>query len=338
MAELDDNLALCYEAVRSGKAAAPRSANQYYFKSSQPKKDTKRHEFLLGATRGSNYRKIMEFNATTQKWEAVDIYKDAKLATRRKLVQGVLTDTTLSRKQQRQKIDGYMQQWGKDYFWGNVEYDDGSVGTRMGRSAVFENQDRKKQKTMMAKYMGESRQSVKDVLNLQDDDPQKQQFYGMFMTFLDADSARRFGVGNCDEKASLAAEYIVHNTPGGKNLAVCSLEEEFKGATGWLTGAGGDHVFLVYGLDQEDTSVSNWGPNAVIVDGWMNDAYPAQHHLEWKYGYNYKGQRINLKQFTVRNMVCVSYRNHIDTRYFWHLKQGKDAPVWNTNPGYRPPS
>jgi hypothetical protein len=43
----------------------------------------------------------------------------------------------------------------------------------------------------------------------------------------------------------------------------------------------------------------------------MNDAYPAQHHLAWKHGYNYNSQRISLKQLHIRNMVCVSYKAHI---------------------------
>jgi hypothetical protein len=110
----------------------------------------------------------------------------------------------------------------------------------------------------------------------------------------------------------LAALYLLDRTPGGVRLALYALEEEHKGVTGLITGAGGDHVFAIYGHDAVTDRIGSLGPNAIIVDGWMNDAYPAQEYLTPKHGLNYNNERINLKQFTTRNMVCVSYRNHIE--------------------------
>jgi hypothetical protein len=89
------------------------------------------------------------------------------------------------------------------------------------------------------------------------------------------------------------------------------LDSKHKGITGIVTGSGGDHAFCVLGHDTVAADISSLGPNAIIVDGWMNDAYPAQKYLSLKHGLNYNDERINIKQHTTRSMVCCSYRNHI---------------------------
>ncbi|MFN7925305.1 MAG: hypothetical protein U0Q16_34725 [Bryobacteraceae bacterium] len=125
--------------------------------------------------------------------------------------------------------------------------------------------------------------------------------------------AEEAGAGNCGEKSALTVEYLRSKAPSGCHIAWLAYDRSYKN---------GDHAFCVIGTAARltnggMTSVGQWGDASVLVDGWMNDAYPAQHPFAWKYGYNYNGVRINPKQMAVRTKLCVQFRDHIVVRGSW---------------------
>jgi hypothetical protein len=317
---LDENLALGLAAVKYAKEKVRRSANQHYFKSKSPFKQNKRNDFLLGATRTTNYiEKYVEKEEDGETKRYFDkIKKDPLLAQRRKEIE-LIVASTMTKREKNKKIDELMKKWGKDYFWeggsdGKVHWSDKKDGWKGKDSfgnhrALLSSYSNEKKLDHLKKYTTRSEDNIIDSWNNEDE---RGLLLNEYLTFISAANAKRFGVGNCQEKAEVACEYIFKHGPGGRRLALFCLEEEHKGLTGIITGAGGDHVFGIYGFDTVATSIDGLGPNAVVLDGWMNDAYPARHHLKAKYGTNYDNKRINLKQFTCRNMVCVSYRNHIE--------------------------
>jgi len=74
--------------------------------------------------------------------------------------------------------------------------------------------------------------------------------------------ASTYGAGNCGEQAAVAFFYL--RDQGAKPIALMAL-------------ANADHAFVLIGfgpLSQEWEPYS-WGPNAVICDPWLNQAYPA---------------------------------------------------------------
>jgi hypothetical protein len=336
MGRLEENLALCFQAVRHAKQGASRSANQHYYYSKSPFADRVRHEFLLSCTRGSNYG----VSSVDQDGNIDGLVKDPDVVLRRKMVQQLM-QSSLSRSQKMKQLDIFIKQWGKDYFWERCI----GYSTVMNVGFNGDQGDREWVRSKIVKYGGISRSDFGQM-----SDEQFQVVMQRTNMKQAARYAAKFGVGNCDEKASLAAEFLVDWSLPGRKLACCYCDPAHKGLTGGIVSklqgdeqaGGGDHVFCVYDLEEVSESVREWGKNAVIVDGWMNDAYPARHHLLWKYGFNYKGQRINLKQLTIRNMICISYQNHIKTRYCWTLEEGparKDALAKNKlkvgdNPGY----
>jgi len=281
MPQLEDNLRLGLEAVKYAKGQVKRSGNQTYFKPWRPHTDRKRNEFILGATRGGNY-----FKDNDDKW-----VKDNVMAQRRRDLLQVLRSNE-SAKQKDARIDTMRNQWGEDYFW------EGTTKWQLSQVRTID--------TIM-KATGRTRQEIEDAINNGD----TVDLLNLYNTAASAKKAMKYGVGNCQEKAEVACMYIMDHTPGGVRLALYQLERGHKGYTGKITGEGGDHVFGIYGLDTVTDNISTLGPNAIVIDGWMNDAYPARKHLDWKHGYNYNDERINLKQLTVRNMVCISYKAHI---------------------------
>ena len=314
MGLLEENLKLGLQAVKYAKENITRSANQHYFKSTSPFQQNKRNDFLLGATRNGSYV-AMEY----EDGSFAGMEKDDEMSKRRKQLEQLIA-TPMDKKEKKKKIDALMKEWGQQYFWGgnNIMRKPGT-GLDSRWDTLSSNEKIKK----IAKRLGVPENEIRDIFNGTDQD--KINFvWNMYQTKFSADNAKKFGVGNCQEKGELAALYIMDQTPGGVRLALFSLEEEHKGVTGLITGQGGDHVFAVYGHDNVATSISALGPNAIIVDGWMNDAYPAQKHLSVKHGQNYNNVRINIKQFTTRNMVCVSYRSHIQClRDFGILEAGR---------------
>ena len=301
MGLLEDNLKLGLEAVKYAKENIARSANQYYFKTLSPFKDKERNQFLLTATRGGAYRATWDDNGGFDKY-----VKSDEIMQRRKQLE-LLIASPMDKKLKQKKIDEYMKAWGANYF---------KNGSQIGQSApgaptsAFQLRSEDERYKKVAKVLGKSQQEVKTILE-GTDDVQIDFIIKIFLTKFSADNAKKFGVGNCMEKGELAALYLMDQSPGGIRLALYCLEEQHKGLTGLVTGAGGDHLFAVYGHDSNAANIGALGPNAIIVDGWMNDAYPAQRFLTPKHGLNYNNVRINLKQFTTRNMVCVSYRSHV---------------------------
>jgi hypothetical protein len=318
MSVLEENLQVGLAAVKHAKEHVRRSANQHYFKSKHPFKQNKRNAFLLSATRTSNYTKTQQWDEDEEKWYSVSIEKDPDQVARRKELEQVVHSNGTKREKEK-KIDKMIKKWGKDYFWngggdGAPKWSEEKgaflrTSSYGSRSRLFDEYSGQKAFHHLQKHTSRTDEEIKDAW---DDDDEREVLMNEYLTFISASNAKKFGVGNCQEKAEVACEYIIRNGPRGRKLALFCLEEEHKGLTGIVTGAGGDHVFGVYGFDQVATSVDALGPNAVIVDGWMNDCYPARHHLKSKYGVNYNKERINLKQFTCRNMVCVSYQHHIE--------------------------
>src|SRR5579884_1980387 len=263
MSRVKENWELCLKAVEYAKSGAPRSANQHYFYSKSPIADKIRHEFLLDCTRGSNYRQ-----------EGKKYVKDPQMTERRRLVQDLMTGTRPQADKKRQ-LDLWIDQWGFDYFEKAADLDE-----------VFESLSMKKKWKKIQKHTGISRKEFKALSTEELAD-----FIEMFKVRYRNHHTAKFGVGNCYEKAMLAAEYLADWSLPGRKLAICCLQKEHKGVTGHLVAlfskeenaGGGDHVFCVYDLDATSERVSEWGPNAIIVDGWMNDAYPAQEYLTWKY-------------------------------------------------------
>ena len=282
MSNLQENLALALKAVKYAKQHVRRSANQHYFKTTSPFQEKKRNEFLLGATRGTGYveQTVKDASGDTTKVQI----KDPILDTRRQMVAELLASNR-TKAEKDDQLDEWIEAWGQYYFWGSVP----NVVRFDAKPEV------------VARKGSQVPQDKQDMLE--------------YENATVAAKAKKFGVGNCFEKAHVAAQYIMDQTPGGRRLAIYSLDPDHPGVTGMLTGEGGDHSFAVYGMDHAATNIESLGPDAIIVDGWMNDAYPARHHVKWRYGTNYKGERINLKQFTTRNMICVSYRNHLHVSY-----------------------
>ena len=289
MARLEDNLELCRKAVGAAKEAAKRSANQTYYKVGSQMGNKARNEFLLSCTRGSNYTKQGWINNDTKaEWFEYD--KDVLLTSRRKQVAAVMGNSLLSTKRKAEEIDKFRLAWGNDYFWkklvAQIEVDDGHRGV-----------DEVRMYSKLSKYTGKTTTQIKSL-----DEAGFEDLIEFFRMKRMAASARKFGLGNCDEKGALVAEYLVNYSPAGRVLACCYCDPDHLGFTGRLMGkddegnpkGGGDHVFCVYDMQNPGNSVSGWGDDAVIADGWMNDAYPAKHHLKWKYGYNYNDKRINL--------------------------------------------
>ncbi|HZL26574.1 MAG TPA: hypothetical protein VFC39_08600 [Acidobacteriaceae bacterium] len=282
MGQLEDNLKLGLEAVKYAKGLVKRSANQTYFKPLRPQINKKRNEFILGATRGGNFLKN----------QAGKFTRNDIMANRRNELYEVISGN-LPLKQKEARIDVMRNVWGEDYFW---------QGT-----AKWELEDHTTIQ-VMAKVTGKPEDEVRTAML----GGGTEDMIDLYNTYAKARKAIKYGVGNCQEKAEVACTYIMDHAPGGVRLALYALERGHKGVTGLITGEPGDHVFGVYGLNTVTDNIGTLGPDAIIVDGWMNDAYPARKYLDWKHGYNYNDERINLKQFTVRNMVCVSYRAHVE--------------------------
>jgi hypothetical protein len=303
---LQENLDLALKAVNYAKEHVRRSANQHYFKSANPFQEKRRNQFLLGATRGTGYveQTAKDPSGLSMKTQI----KDPILDTRRQMVAQLLASNRTKAEKDAQ-IDEWIEAWGLLYFWGSVPSD-----------VRFEEKPE-----VVAMRGSPVPQDKKDLTE--------------YENATIASKAKKFGVGNCFEKAHVAAQYILDQSPGGRRLAIYSLDPNHPGVTGMVTGEGGDHAFAVYGMDYAATNIESLGPDAIIIDGWMNDAYPARHHLKWKYGYNYNGVRINLKQFTTRNMICVSYRNHLLVTYnFGVLAPGiKILEVPNAEPVIQQP-
>jgi len=301
MGVLEDNLRLGLEAVKYAKQQVRRSANQTYIKYGASFSNQKLNEWLLKATRGGEYS--MEFKKTGENEEGEDIgrwewTKDVLMCERRQEVENILLSSDADGVKE-EKLIRKMNSWGKNCFvqWGKFEAPDGD-DSRWDSFSL----DEKNRK--MTKRLGKSKQEVE--LN-------HDAMVDQYITQFTADDAKKFGTGNCDEKAHVAATYILNRTPGGKRLTIYQLDPKHKGVTGFLQGkdGGGDHVFAVYGHDNVTTNIGSLGASAIIVDGWMNDAYPAQHYLALKHGLNYDNARINIKQHTTRSMVCCSYRSHV---------------------------
>jgi hypothetical protein len=72
--------------------------------------------------------------------------------------------------------------------------------------------------------------------------------------------------GNCNEKSSVAATWLLENRLGNDIIV-------------WANGGSYDHAYVVYDFRGAhwDPNIANWNEEAVIVDGWTSDWYPARH-------------------------------------------------------------
>jgi hypothetical protein len=301
MAQLEENLKLGLEAVKYAKGQVRRSGNQHYYKSMTPFKDVKRNEFLLSATRGGSW--IGDLNDKGE----IFYTKDNLMSQRRKEIEQIIASSDPQSVKDK-KIDKCIKDWGKDYFSG------WDLLSRPGKDGQYNSRwqtlNGPEQIRKMAKKTGYDPQDIYDAA-VDGDQTQWNEMYNFFVTKVHSDNAKKFGTGNCGEKAEVAALYLLDRTPGGLRISLYQLDPKHKGVTGIVTGAGGDHAFCVLGHNTVAADIGSLGPNAIIVDGWMNDAYPAQKYLSLKHGLNYNNERINIKQHTTRSMVCCSYRSHI---------------------------
>lgn len=300
MGQLEDNLKLGLEAVKHAKGEVRRSGNQHYYKSSEPFKQSKRNRFLLAATRGGSHSPSLTDEGEIQ-WT-----KDDQMSQRRHQIEAIVSSSD-PQSVKNKKIDKCIKAWGKSYFNNFDMFDRPGDGKYDSRWQTLSG-DQQLQK--MSKKLNMSQNEVLTAAQ-KDDQTEFNELFNLFKTTIHADNAKKFGVGNCGEKAEVAALYLLDRTPGGLRISLYQLDPDHKGVTGILTGAGGDHAFCVLGHDTVSNDIGTLGPNAIIVDGWMNDAYPAQKYLSLKHGLNYNNVRINIKQHTTRSMVCCSYRSHI---------------------------
>lgn len=253
MSQLQENLKLGLQAVKYAKENVKRSANQHYFKSSSPFQQNKRTDFLLGATRGGSYQ-AMEY----QDGSFAGFEKDDEMAQRRKQLAQLIA-MPMDKKEKQKKIDGLMKAWGSQYFWGGNSV---MSGTKE-RPSAWQQKTYDEQMGKIAKTLNIPVKDVKDIF-ASNDQAEIDFVYKVFITKLTADNARKFGVGNCQEKGENAILYLLDHTPGGQRISLYCLEEEHKGVTGIVTGAGGDHVFGVYGHDAVTNNIGSLGPNAII--------------------------------------------------------------------------
>lgn len=301
MGQLEDNLKLGLEAVKYAKGQVRRSGNQHYYKSSSPFKETKRNEFLLSATRGGSYKLDVDDETGDYSWE-----KDAQMSQRRNQIEQIIASSDPQHIKDK-KIDKCIKQWGKSYFRNWDMFDEVGNGKYKSRWDTMTPEQRLHK---MSKKTGIAPNDI-ITASQKDDKSEIDGMFNLFKTQLHAQDAKKFGTGNCGEKAEVAALYLLNRTPGGLRISLYRLDPKHKGVTGIITRSGGDHAFCVLGHTAVADDISALGPNAIIVDGWMNDAYPAQKYLSLKHGINYNNERINIKQHTIRSMVCCSYRSHI---------------------------
>ncbi|WP_347251442.1 hypothetical protein [Legionella sp.] len=91
--------------------------------------------------------------------------------------------------------------------------------------------------------------------------------------------AKKYSLGNCQELAFVALDYVIDNGPPGIDAEVYGL-------------SGGDHVFLVIGRPEnsDPNNPDTWGENAFIADPWANQIYPASQYKEWTKNYYGTGE------------------------------------------------
>lgn len=130
------------------------------------------------------------------------------------------------------------------------------------------------------------------------EDPYVFSFYNMVRT------AYKYSIGNCDEYAYVALNYILHCNDPKVNAELCHLE-------------GGNHVFLV--LNRKENSdiedPSTWGENSFICDPWNNRIYPAsKYKQELKNVYLDQSDQIVVEKFNPKKHRINSTYN-MDTSY-----------------------
>ncbi|HEY4355610.1 MAG TPA: hypothetical protein VGN16_07690 [Acidobacteriaceae bacterium] len=302
MATLEDNLKLGFEAAKYAKLNVPRSGNQTYYKKWRERTNKKRNLFMLGYMRGGSH--WLDTDEGREQW-----FTDPGVEQKRKQVKKMLRETP-DLKAQEQKLDEFIKQWGEGVFFAGRDDNGREVeDVRKGRYITDKmcrdvNNLSDAEIEHIAKRLKKSTGEVKQLI--QGDGDAWNRTINEYSFADSVHAAAKNGIGNCGEKADLAAYYLLDRTPGGKRLTVYCLDSEHK-----LMGNAGDHAFVVFGHDDSTENVGTLGANAVIVDGWMNDVYPAQHSSKWMYGFNYDNHRINLKQVNIRALICKFYRSHI---------------------------
>lgn len=115
-----------------------------------------------------------------------------------------------------------------------------------------------------------------------------------------AKNAIKFGIGNCGEKAAVAFSLLLEYPKEGlKKLMPLSRSIPME----IVSLSGSDHTFLV--LDRDPKSdlqdMSTWGPNAIILDPWMDSVVSVTEELQksenkrsgcFKYISKYQGELV----------------------------------------------
>ncbi|ARG98659.1 hypothetical protein [Legionella micdadei] len=114
--------------------------------------------------------------------------------------------------------------------------------------------------------------------------------------------AKKYSLGNCEELAFVALDYVIDNAPLGINAEVYGL-------------SGGDHALLVIGRTEnsDPNNPDTWGENAFIADPWANQIYPASRYKEWTKNYYATGNietRTNwIEDFSPQQHKFTPYEN-----------------------------
>jgi hypothetical protein len=100
--------------------------------------------------------------------------------------------------------------------------------------------------------------------------------------------------GNCGEKSSVCATWLLENRPGHEVIL-------------WVNGGTAyDHAWVVFDHNAPnwDGTIANLGSDAVVVDGWTGDYYQAKHPLRY-----WHGGGANPFQITVRHNILNASGN-----------------------------
>ncbi|ASQ46728.1 hypothetical protein [Legionella clemsonensis] len=91
--------------------------------------------------------------------------------------------------------------------------------------------------------------------------------YYIYEFYQSIECSKKYSIGNCNELAELALDYIAHYAPH-VDAEVFQL-------------LGGNHVLLVVGRlkGSDPEKPETWGQNAYICDPWSNEVYPASEYL-----------------------------------------------------------
>ncbi|CAM2939070.1 Uncharacterised protein [Legionella steigerwaltii] len=134
--------------------------------------------------------------------------------------------------------------------------------------------------------------------------------YYIYEFYQSIECSKKYSIGNCNELAELALDYIAHYAPH-INAEVFQL-------------LGGNHVVLVVGIqkgsDYDPKKPETWGKDAYICDPWSDDVYPAS---------EYRSRTKNYYQ--EYDKILDVYTNHVED---FNPSKHTFSPIRNYNADY----